>query len=67
VASRTPALSIGVPTAAAWWRLLAGRMLADSGRHAEADVELEKALAFFRSVGAPRYIRETESLLSATA
>jgi tetratricopeptide (TPR) repeat protein len=58
---------IGVPVAAAWWRLLAGRMLAEGGRHAEADVELEKALAFFRSVGAPRFVRQTESLLSATA
>jgi len=57
----------GVLSGAAWWRLLAGRILAESGRHSEADVQLEKALAFFRTVGAPRYIRQTESLLSATA
>jgi tetratricopeptide (TPR) repeat protein len=37
------------------------------GRRAEADNELRRALAFFRSVGATRYIREGESLLAASA
>ena len=37
------------------------------GRRAEADVQLQKALAFYRSVGATRYIREGEALLAATA
>jgi class 3 adenylate cyclase/tetratricopeptide (TPR) repeat protein len=58
---------IGLPTAAARWRLLAGRLLAAQARHADADVQLEKALAFYSAVGAPRHVRETESLLSATA
>ncbi len=38
-----------------------------AGRRAEADEQLGKALAFFRSVGATRYIREAEALLAATA
>jgi class 3 adenylate cyclase/tetratricopeptide (TPR) repeat protein len=58
---------IGTLAAAAWWRLLAGRLRVAEGRQAEADVQLGKALAFFREVGAPRYVRETESLLTATA
>jgi hypothetical protein len=58
---------IGLPMAAARWRLLAGRLLAAQARHAEANIQLEKALAFYSAVGAPRYVRETESLLSATA
>lgn len=37
------------------------------GRRAEADVQLQKALAFWRSVGATRYTREGETLLAATA
>ena len=44
----------------------AGHLVAD-GRRAEADAELQKALAFFRSVGATRYVREGEALLAATA
>lgn len=44
----------------------AERLLA-VGRRAEADVQLRKALAFYRSVGATRYIREGEALLAATA
>jgi class 3 adenylate cyclase/tetratricopeptide (TPR) repeat protein len=58
---------IGMSAAAGFWRLLAGRLLAAQGRHAEADAQLEQALVFFESVDAPRFVRETESLLSATA
>jgi class 3 adenylate cyclase/tetratricopeptide (TPR) repeat protein len=58
---------IGFRTGAARWRLLAGRLFTAQGRHAEADVQLEQALVFFRSVSAPRFVREAESLLSATA
>ena len=36
------------------------------GRRAEADVQLRRALAFYRPVGASRYIREGETLLAAT-
>ncbi len=58
---------IGMLLAAARWRLLGGSVLAERGHQAEADLQLEKALAFFDSVGAPRYARQAESLLSATA
>jgi class 3 adenylate cyclase/tetratricopeptide (TPR) repeat protein len=44
----------------------AERLLAD-GRRAEADVQLDKALAFYRSVGATHYIREGEALLAISA
>lgn len=37
------------------------------GRRAEADVQLGRALAFYRPVGASRYVREGEALLAATA
>jgi class 3 adenylate cyclase/tetratricopeptide (TPR) repeat protein len=58
---------IGLLAGAARWRLLAGRLLVAGGRQAEADVQLEKALAFFRPVCASRYVREAELLRSATA
>jgi class 3 adenylate cyclase/tetratricopeptide (TPR) repeat protein len=48
-------------------RLRAAEKLVREGRRAEADVQLQKALAFYRSVGATRYIREAESLLAASA
>jgi tetratricopeptide (TPR) repeat protein len=48
-------------------RLRAAEKLLREGRRAEADVQLQKALAFFRTVGATRYIREAESLLAASA
>lgn len=45
---------------------LAERLLTE-GRRGEADDQLRRALAFWRSVGATRYIREGEALLTATA
>jgi class 3 adenylate cyclase/tetratricopeptide (TPR) repeat protein len=48
-------------------RLLAAERLAAGGRRAEADAQLHDALAFYRSVGATRYIREGEALLAASA
>ena len=44
-------------------RLLAGRQLVEQGRHEEANEQLEKALSFYRSVGATHFIREAEALL----
>jgi hypothetical protein len=38
-------------------------MLAD-GRHAEGEVELERALAFYRSVDASAYVAQIESALA---
>ena len=45
-------------------RLRAGEKLSELGRHDEANKQLENALAFYRTVGATRYIREGEALLS---
>ncbi len=48
-------------------RLRAAAALVAAGRRAEADAQLAKALAFYRSVGATRHTREGEALLAATA
>jgi len=48
-------------------RLWLAQELIEQNRRAEADVELQLALAFYRSVGATRYIREAEGLLAAIA
>jgi tetratricopeptide (TPR) repeat protein len=45
-------------------RLDAARQLSEQGRHKEASEQAAKALAFYRSVGATRYIREAEALLA---
>jgi tetratricopeptide (TPR) repeat protein len=51
----------------AYARLRAAEQLVEQGRRADADEQLERALAFWRSVGATRYVREGEALLAATA
>jgi class 3 adenylate cyclase/tetratricopeptide (TPR) repeat protein len=48
-------------------RLRAAERHVREGRRAEADLQLQKALAFYRSVGATRYLRRAESLLAASA
>jgi tetratricopeptide (TPR) repeat protein len=48
-------------------RLWLGEALVKQNRRADADVQLQRALAFYRSVGATRYIREGEALLAASA
>jgi class 3 adenylate cyclase/tetratricopeptide (TPR) repeat protein len=58
---------MGARTGEAYARLRAAEELLDEGRHAEADVELRSALAFYRSVGATRLIREGERLLAESA
>jgi hypothetical protein len=45
----------------------AARDLIEAGRRAEGEVELERALVFYRSVGASLLIRRAEALLAATA
>jgi class 3 adenylate cyclase/tetratricopeptide (TPR) repeat protein len=60
-------LEIGNLANEALCRLRAAEKLVAEGRRAEADAQLEKALAFWRSVGATRYIREGEALLAKTA
>ena len=54
-----------VPEAEA--RLHAAEELVAQGCRVEADEQLEQALAFYRSVGATRYVRETEALLAAAS
>jgi class 3 adenylate cyclase/tetratricopeptide (TPR) repeat protein len=57
----------GALTLEAETRVAAARAFVEAGRRADADEQLAKALAFFRSVGATRYVREGEALLAATA
>jgi class 3 adenylate cyclase/tetratricopeptide (TPR) repeat protein len=58
---------MGARPFAALSSLRAADVHARAGRRAAADEELARALAFFRSVGANRYVREGERLLAATA
>jgi class 3 adenylate cyclase/tetratricopeptide (TPR) repeat protein len=53
---------MGNVTAAAASRLRAAEHLLTAGRRAEGEAELEKALAFYRSVGATLYIERGEAL-----
>jgi hypothetical protein len=48
-------------------RLRGAEALVAAGRRADADEQLQRALAFYRSVGATAYIREAEALFAATA
>ena len=58
---------MGAPTLEAFYRLRAAEALVAAGSRAEADEQLRPALAFFRGVGANRYVREGEALLAASA
>ena len=51
----------------AYTRLAAAQLLIEEGRSAEADVQLQRALPFYRAVRARRYVRLGESLLAASA
>ena len=51
----------------AFVRLRAAEALVEAGRRAEANVQVERALAFYRSVGATAYVREAEALFAASA
>jgi class 3 adenylate cyclase/tetratricopeptide (TPR) repeat protein len=46
-------------------RLLAARMLAGEGRHADASEQLERARSFWTSVGAEAYVREADEVIAA--
>jgi hypothetical protein len=48
-------------------RVEAARQLAAEGRTREADLQLERGLAFFRAVGATKMVRDAEKLLSAVS
>ena len=56
----------GAATEEARDRLWLAERLIDQGARADADVELQRVLAFYRSVSATRYIREAEALLAAS-
>jgi class 3 adenylate cyclase/tetratricopeptide (TPR) repeat protein len=51
----------------AYARVRAAEALVEAGRRADANVQLQRALSFFRSVGATAYIREAEGLFAASA
>ena len=55
--------AIGGLPETAFARLQAGRQLRERYRRAEAEIQLEQALGFFRRVGATAYVREAEDLL----
>ncbi len=54
----------GAATEEAYARLRAAEALAKAGRRAEADAQLQRALDFYREVGATAYVREAEALLA---
>jgi class 3 adenylate cyclase/tetratricopeptide (TPR) repeat protein len=53
----------GARTDEAQARFRAARAFFEQGRRADGEAQLERALAFWRSVGAVRYVREAEALL----
>jgi len=59
--------TMGALTEEARDRLWLAEALIKQNRRAEADVELQRALSFYRSVGATRYIREGEALFAVSA
>jgi class 3 adenylate cyclase/tetratricopeptide (TPR) repeat protein len=58
---------IGAFSEEAYARLAAARAHLEAGRRPEADVQLERALAFFRRAGATADVREGEALMAASA
>ena len=48
-------------------RIEAARVLTGHGRRSEADVQLQRGLAFFRAVGATRIIAQAEAPSAAAA
>ena len=48
-------------------RLSAAQQLLAEGRRAEADAQLQRAIAFFQRLGASRYVRQGEALLAGAA
>ncbi|HEY6396772.1 MAG TPA: hypothetical protein VIX82_04890, partial [Solirubrobacteraceae bacterium] len=59
--------AMGAVTEEARVRLWLAEALVEQNLRAEAEVHLQPALAFYRSVGATRYIAEGETLLAASA
>jgi hypothetical protein len=59
--------SFGVPTHEAFTRMFFGEDLIASGQRADGAAEIERALAFYRSVGASFFIERSERLLAREA
>ena len=55
---------MGLATLAAEARFAAGERLIEQGRRAEGELELARALEFYRSVGASYYVERSEALLA---
>jgi class 3 adenylate cyclase/tetratricopeptide (TPR) repeat protein len=58
---------MGAATEEAYDRLRLAEALVQQHRQAEAEVELQRALGFYRSVGATRYLRQAEDLQARSA
>ena len=58
---------VRIPPHEAFYRLRAAEQLLAQGQRGQADEQLRIALAFYRSVGATRYVRDGEALLAASA
>jgi class 3 adenylate cyclase/tetratricopeptide (TPR) repeat protein len=58
---------VGAHPEEAYARLRAAELLVQDGRRAEADAELERALAFWRTAGATAFVRQGEALMAASA
>jgi hypothetical protein len=58
---------MGALTDEAMARLRAAELLGAAGERSRAEIQRAAAAAFFRRVGATRYLREAEQLLAATA
>jgi tetratricopeptide (TPR) repeat protein len=67
VAAADEVAYIDGPTGEAAFRLVAAEQLAAMGRAAEARAQLERALAFYRAVGAKHVVRHAEALLPQSA
>jgi hypothetical protein len=59
--------TIGALPIEAYTRLRAAEQLVAGGRGAEANDQVRRALAFYRSVGATAFVRRAETLLPASA
>jgi thioredoxin-like negative regulator of GroEL len=55
---------IGAEPDEAYTRLSLAEVLLGEGRRSEADLELEKAMAFWSKAGATAYLRQGEALLA---
>jgi DNA-binding SARP family transcriptional activator len=56
--------TMGATTEEAYARLAASRVLVGQGHRADADEQLQRALTFYRTVGASRYLDEGQTVLA---